>query len=96
MNTAHITLHDYEAAERSMAHETALSGLTVHSIITLVVAAALIVINTTLAPEFPWSAFAIGGMLLGLLAHWWFGFVKLDDAITRQQQKAEAYASKPR
>jgi 2TM domain len=94
MNTAHITLHDYEAAERSMAHETAMSGLTVHTIITLVVAAGLIVINITLAPEFPWSAFAIGGMLIGLLAHWWFGFVKLDDEITRQQQKTEAYAAK--
>jgi hypothetical protein len=93
MNTAHITLHDYEAAERSMAHDTAMSGLTVHTVITLVVAAALIVINVTLAPEFPWSAFAVGGMLIGLLAHWWFGFVKLDDEITTQQQKTEAYAA---
>jgi hypothetical protein len=93
MNTAHITLHDYEAAERSMAHDTAMSGLTVHTVITLVVAAALIVVNVTLAPEFPWSAFAVGGMLIGLLAHWWFGFVKLDDAITTQQQKTEAYAA---
>jgi 2TM domain len=93
MNTMHITLHDYEAAERSMAHETAMSGLTVHTIITLVVAAGLIVINITLAPEFPWSAFAICGMLIGLLAHWWFGFVKLDDDISRQQQKTEAYAA---
>ena len=29
------TLHDYEEAERAMAHETALSGLTVHAIVTL-------------------------------------------------------------
>jgi hypothetical protein len=96
MSAAHITLQDYEAAERTIAHETATTGLTVHGIITLLVSAGLVIINFTLAPEFPWSAFAVGGMLIGLLAHWWFGYVKLDDQLTRQQQKTEARASHAR
>lgn len=96
MSTAHITLHDYEAAERAMAHENATTGVVVHGIITLLVSAGLIIINITLAPEFPWSAFAVGGMLIGLLAHWWFGYVKLDNQITKQQQEAEARAARLR
>ena len=70
-----------------MAHESATVGLTVHGLITLLVGAGLTFINVTLAPEFPWSAFAVGGMLIGLLAHYWFGYVKLDDQLTRQQQE---------
>lgn len=96
MSTAHITLQDYEAAERTMAHETATTGLTVHAVITLLVSAALIVINFTLATEFPWSAFAVGGLLIGLLAHWWFGFVKLDQQLTAHQQQTEARAAQER
>ena len=71
MSTANITLHDYETAQRAMAHESATTGVVVHGIITLLVSAGLIIINITLAPEFPWSAFAVGGMLIGLVAHWW-------------------------
>jgi len=96
MSTAHITLHDYEAAERAMAHERATTGVLVHGIITLLVVAGLIVINIILAPEFPWSAFAVGGMLVGLLAHWWFGYVKLEAQLTRQQQQTEARAAQMR
>ncbi len=93
MSTANITLHDYQAAERAITHENATTGVVVHGIITLLVGAGLIVINITLAPEFPWSAFAAGGMLIGLLAHWWFGYVKLDEQLTKQQQKTEARAA---
>jgi hypothetical protein len=96
MSTANITLHEYETAQRTMAHESATTGLAVHAVITLLVSAGLIIINFTLAPEFPWSAFAVGGMLIGLLAHWWFGYVKLDDQLTRQQQETEARAAQMR
>jgi 2TM domain len=93
MNTEPVTLDEYEKAQRALAHESATTGVVVHGIVTLLVSAALIVINVTLAPEFPWSAFAVGGMLLGLLAHWWFGYVRLDDQLTRQQQEAEVRAA---
>jgi hypothetical protein len=94
MSTAQITLHDYEEAERAIAHQTATVGLTVHTVITLLVGAGLVVINFTLAPEFPWSVFAVAGMLIGLLAHWWFGYIKLDDQLTKQQRATEAQAAR--
>ena len=94
MSTANITLPDYEAAERAMAHEGATTGVVVHGIITVLVGAGLIIINITLAPEFPWSALAVGGMLIGLLAHWWFGYLKLDEQISKRQQETEARAAR--
>lgn len=93
MNAPSITLQEYEQAERTMAHEQATTGVVVHTVITLLVAAGLIAINITLAPEFPWSVFAVGGMLIGLAAHWWFGYVKLDEQLTRKQQLTEARAA---
>lgn len=96
MSTANITLREYEAAQRAMARENATTGVAVHAIITVLVSAGLIVINITLAPEFPWSVFAVGGMLVGLLAHWWFGYVRLDDQLTRQQHQTEARAAQMR
>jgi hypothetical protein len=96
MSTAQITLHEYEAAERAMMHETATEGLTVHGMITLLVGAGLIAINVTLASEFPWSAFAVGGMLIGLLAHWWLGYVKLNSQLLNKQQKTESRAASAR
>ena len=96
MGTAHITLDDYEMAERRMAHETATSGITAHSIATLLVSIVLVVINATLAPGFPWSVFAVGGLLVGLFAHWWFGDVKLEEQLTRQQRKTEDRAARLR
>ena len=46
-----------------------------------------------LAPEFPWSAFAVAGMAIGLAAHWWFGFQKLDAQLIAQQEKVEERAA---
>jgi hypothetical protein len=88
-----ITLQDYEKAERLIAREEAGVGLTVHGIVTLLVATLLVVLNITIAGGFPWSAFAVGGMLVGLAAHWWFGFTKLDDQMRRQQRRTEARAA---
>ena len=70
MSTTNISLRDYEAAERAIAHEGATTGVIVHGIITLLVA--------------------------GLLAHWWFGYVRLDDQLNKQQQKTEARATQMR
>ena len=94
--STNVTLRDYESAEREMAHEEGRTGVVVHGIITLLVAAGLIIINVTLAPEFPWSAFAVGGMLVGLLAHWWFGYIKMDEQLTKKQQLTEARAAQMR
>lgn len=93
MATPAITLAAYEQAERDIAHESAHTGMVVHTAITVLVSALLVAINLTLAPEFPWSAFAVGGMTIGLAAHWFFGYKGLDDQLTRQQQATEARAA---
>ena len=96
MSTAGITLERYEQAERDLAHDEARVGLTVHGIITALVSVGLVIINYTVAPEFPWSAFAVAGMAIGLAAHWWFGFQKLETQLTTQQRKVEARAARLR
>jgi hypothetical protein len=96
MTAPRITLQDYEHAERVLAHESARFGLTVHAVITVLVSALLIAINFTLAGEFPWSAFAVGGMSIGLISHWWFGYRNNDVEVAAQQRKAEARAAELR
>jgi hypothetical protein len=59
----------------------------------MLVSALLIVINFTSAAEFPWSAFAVGGMTIGLLAHWWFGYRNLETELTARQHKVEERAA---
>jgi hypothetical protein len=93
MNAPTITLTDYEQAERVIAHEGARGGLITHGIITVLVSALLVVINLTLADEFPWSVFAVAGMTIGLLAHWWFGYRNLDTEVTARQHKIEERAA---
>jgi hypothetical protein len=94
MSTAGITLQRYEQAERELAHDEARIGLTVHGIITALVSAGLVAVNLTVASEFPWSAFAVVGMVIGFVAHWWFGFQKLEDQLTAQQHRIEARAAR--
>ena len=93
MTLSGLTVERYEQAERSIAHDEARIGLTVHGIVTAVVSIALVIINVTVAEGFPWSAFAVAGMVLGLAAHWWFGSHKLDEQLTAQQYKVEARAA---
>ena len=76
-----------------LAHEGARGGLVVHAVVTVLVSAVLLVINVTLADEFPWSAFAVGGMTIGLLAHWWFGYRNLETELTARQHKIEERAA---
>lgn len=91
--TAQITLQQYERAELAMEREAARTGVLVHTVITVLVAIGLVLINVFLAPEFPWSAFAVGGMTIGLVAHYWFGYRKLDAQVTAKQRAIEARAA---
>jgi hypothetical protein len=96
MSSPTITLDNYQTAERVITREVARTGLTVHAIVTVLVSVLLVVINFTLADEFPWSAFAVAGMTIGLLAHWWFGYHNLDTDITARQHKVEERATQLR
>jgi hypothetical protein len=93
VTTSNVTLQAYQNAERDMAHQRERTGLLIHSIITVLVSALVIVINVTLAPEFPWSPFPVVGMSIGLAAHWWFGYRRLDEQLRSQQQQTEARAA---
>jgi hypothetical protein len=93
MSAHTITLQEYEQAERVLAHEDADRGLIAHVVVTVLVSALLIAINFTLADEFPWSAFAVGGMTIGMLAHWWFGYRNLEADLTARQHKVEERAA---
>ena len=63
-----------------------------HAAITVLVCAAVIVINVVAAPEFPWSVFPVVGMVLGLFLHWWFGYRHVEEMIQRHQADIERRA----
>ena len=86
-----VTLEQYELAERDVAMREARVGLVVHAIVTAVVWAALIPINIIVAPEFPWSAFVVAGMGIGLFFHW-FGYRHAETDISRRQEQIESRA----
>jgi hypothetical protein len=92
MTTPQITLVDYEKAERVIAREEARTALTMHAAVSVVISVLLVVLNATVADGFPWSAFAVGGMALGLAGHW-VGYQRLDTDILTKQQRTEARAA---
>jgi len=87
-----ISLQTYEDAERTLARDEGRRGIVVHGIITAVVSVALILINVLIAPAFPWSAFAVGGMAIGFGCHYYFGWVRGDDNLTEHQRSVELRA----
>jgi len=93
MNAHTITLQEYEQAERMLAHEGAHKGLIAHGVATVLVSALLVAVNVTLADAFPWSAFAVGGMTLGMFVHWWFGYRNLETDLTARQHEVEERAA---
>jgi uncharacterized membrane protein YdbT with pleckstrin-like domain len=88
-----VTLRQYESAEKQVAAVDARRGMAIHTIITLIVCAALILVNVLVAPEFPWSVFAVAGMLIGVGAHYLFGVRRLGESVEAHQRKVESFAS---
>lgn len=86
-----VTLEQYELAEREVSLHEARIGLIVHTVVTVVVLGALIPVNVIVAPEFPWSAFVVLGMGVGLFFHW-FGYRRADLDIRDRQQRIEERA----
>jgi amino acid transporter len=87
-----ISLDAYEEAERRLARVEGRRGIVVHGIITAVVSVALILVNVFVAPGFPWSAFAVGGMLIGLGFHYYFGWLHVEENLTDHQRSVELRA----
>jgi len=83
------TLEAYKLAEKQAAHEESRRGFGVHAVITVAVSVALVIVNVTVASQFPWSIFAVVGMSIGLFMHWYLGVVRGDEFIERHQQDIE-------
>jgi hypothetical protein len=50
-----ITLEDYKRADRQLEREQARPGFTIHAILYVLVMTGLIILNLTVATEFPWA-----------------------------------------
>ena len=88
-----VSLEQYQRAETTIEVVEGRRGLIVHAWITVAVVAVLIFINVVVAPEFPWSAFAAAGMLIGLTFHY-FGVRNLSETVSARQDKIEQEASR--
>jgi len=86
------SLNAYEAAERTLARIEARRAIAVHGIVTALVSVALILVNVLVAPAFPWSAFAVGGMLIGFGFHYYFGWLHVEDNLKEHQHSVELRA----
>ena len=87
-----VSLNEYEEAERTLARIEARRGIIIHGVITALVSVALVLVNVFVAPEFPWSAFAVGGMLVGLGFHYYFGWLHMEDNLKAHQRSVELQA----
>jgi 2TM domain len=68
-----ITLEDYKRADRDLEREQARRGFTIHAIVYGLVMTGLIILNLTLATEFPWVIFPLIGWGIGLTLHYLYG-----------------------
>jgi 2TM domain len=88
-----ITLEDYKRADRDLEREQARRGFTIHAIVYAVVMTGLIVLNLTVATEFPWAVFPLVCWGFGLTLHYLFGVRWVGKVITDRQTKVEQRAA---
>jgi 2TM domain len=88
-----ITLEDYKRADRHLEREEARRGFTIHAIVFALVMTGLIILNLTVATEFPWAVFPLIGWGIGLTMHHLFGLRWADKAITDRQARIEQRAA---
>ena len=88
-----ITLEDYKRADRELEREAARRGFTIHAIAYGLVMTGLIILNLTLATEFPWAVFPLIGWGIGLTLHYLFGLRWVNKAITDRQTRIEQRAA---
>ena len=80
---------DDDPAPRDPLLEGARMGVRVHGTITGVVCVLLFALNVTLEPELVWWPLPVVGMLLGLGAHWWYGYDRLEEQLRRRQERTD-------
>jgi low affinity Fe/Cu permease len=88
-----VTLKAYEEAERRLAQVEGRRGFMIHLCITVAVWAVLVPVNIFLAPAFPWSAFVVAGMTIGLIVHYVFGVRLVQETTVDHQRRVEQQAT---
>jgi hypothetical protein len=91
-----ITLEDYKRADRDLEREQARRGFIIHAIVYAVVMTGLIVLNLTVATEFPWAVFPLVCWGFGLSMHYLFGVRWVGKVITDRQTRIEQRAAATR
>ena len=84
---------DYKRADRQLEHQEARRGFTIHAIVYALVMTGLIILNLTVATEFPWAVFPLIGWGIGLTMHYLFGLRWADKTITDRQARIEQRAA---
>lgn len=82
-----------ELADRHLEREEARRGFTIHAIVYALVMTGLIILNLTVATEFPWAVFPLIGWGIGLAMQYLFGLRWADKAITDRQARIEQRAA---
>ena len=90
-----ITLADYKAADRQLEREQARRGFTIHAIVYALVMTGLIILNLTVATEFPWAVFPLVCWGIGLTAHYLFGLRWINKAITTGRHGSNSAPPRP-
>jgi 2TM domain len=88
-----ITVADYKQADQQLECEEARRGFTIHAIVYGLVMTGLIILNLTVATEFPWAVFPLVGWGIGLTMHYLFGLRWINTAITDRQMRIEQRAT---
>jgi hypothetical protein len=88
-----ITLEDYKQADRDLERQDARRGFTIHAIVYGLVMTGLIILNLTVATEFPWALFPLIGWGIGLTAHYLYGLRWADKTITDRQTRIQQRAA---
>jgi hypothetical protein len=86
-------LEDYKRADRQLEREQARRGFTIHAIVYVLVMTGLIILNLTVATEFPWANFPLVCWGIGLTEHYLYGLRWYDKTITDRQTRIEQRAA---
>jgi hypothetical protein len=89
-----IILEDYKRADRDLEREQARRGFFIHAIVYALVMIGLIVLNLTVATEFPWAVFPLVCWGFGLTMHYLFGVRWVGKVIADRQEKVEQLATR--
>lgn len=81
--------------DRQLEREQARRGFTIHATVFVLVMTGLVILNLTVAAEFPWAVFPLVGWGIGLTMHYLFRLRWADKAITDRQARLSSGRQRP-